>query len=255
MLPFAFYQRLNQLPNVNFKLGASVSGIYYQNNLITLETIKQKEKYYETFDYVICAIPFSALRTMEIFPSFSVPKMLAIRDINYCNAQKTLLFCTERFWERGNTLGVKAKTDLLLATQWFPSSKATSKAGVLTASYNVDMDATRLKNLTNERRFDLIKRQVEQIHGLPRNYLDRVVIDHITVDWNSNPYSLGAFSWYDVGQKGRFSYVSTLPEYNNQLFFAGEHISPFHAWMQGALQTGMLAANNLALNIKKSLFT
>jgi len=42
-----------------------------------------------------------------------------------------------------------------------------------------------------------------------------------------------------------------LPEYNERIFFAGEHISAVHRWMQGALQSGMQAANDLAYACKK----
>jgi monoamine oxidase len=38
----------------------------------------------------------------------------------------------------------------------------------------------------------------------------------------------------------------TKPEYGGRVFFAGEHISALHRWMQGALQTGMQAACDLA---------
>ena len=42
-----------------------------------------------------------------------------------------------------------------------------------------------------------------------------------------------------------------LPEYDNKVFMAGDHISAVHRWMQGALQSGMIAANQLAIEFRK----
>jgi monoamine oxidase len=42
-----------------------------------------------------------------------------------------------------------------------------------------------------------------------------------------------------------------LPEYGGRVFFAGEHISGVHRWMQGALQTGMQAALDLAVAARR----
>jgi monoamine oxidase len=42
-----------------------------------------------------------------------------------------------------------------------------------------------------------------------------------------------------------------LPEYDNRVFMAGDHISAIHRWMQGALQSGMIAANQLAMAARK----
>ncbi len=76
------------------------------------------------------------------------------------------------------------------------------------------------------------------------------MVDYKTINWNNDEYALGAFAWYAPGQNQLFAYHSYLPEFNNKVFFAGEHISPYHAWMQGALQTGMVAANNIAYMLK-----
>lgn len=54
----------------------------------------------ENFDYVICAIPFTALRNICRSPSFSIQKEEAIRELGYSNAQKTFFLCKERFWEK-----------------------------------------------------------------------------------------------------------------------------------------------------------
>lgn len=258
-LPYAFYNSLKSnksLGKVVFFIGNRINGIYYNptNNKVIL---KDKNHNYLDYDYVVCAIPFSQLRLMEIKPAFSSRKMQAIRQVNYENAQKTLFLCNERFWEKTSNgqkiIGGSSVTDLSITEIYYPSIKNESSYGVLLASYNLNLDANRIGNISDDIRLDIIKRQLEMVHGLPKYYLDNVIVDSYTINWNRNEYTLGAFSWYATGQNRLFAYASYLPEYNNKVFFAGEHISSFHAWIQGALQTGMVAANNIAYTIKNCI--
>lgn len=48
------------------------------------------------------------------------------------------------------------------------------------------------------------------------------------------------------GEQKLFAYASVKPEFENKVYFAGEHTSLTHAWMQGALNSGMKAANAIA---------
>ena len=41
------------------------------------------------------------------------------------------------------------------------------------------------------------------------------------------------------------------PEYDNKVYFAGEHISLTHGWIEGAVSTGMKAANDIAEYCKR----
>jgi len=224
----------------------------------------------EVFDYVVSAIPLSNLRNIEIYPQFSNPKMQAIKEVGYPAAHKMLFLCNRRFWEEGGPderiVGGGSFTDLPITSIWYPSDHAQCirneknnkykwslrencspcEPGVLTASYNFDLDAVRVGNLYEDVAFEKVKRQVEEVHGLPNNYLDYIVEDYVRINWNQYPFSLGGFSYFLPNQKVLFSYPIITPEYNNRVFFAGEHASPSHGWVNGALKTGMMAANNIA---------
>jgi monoamine oxidase len=217
----------------------------------------------ETFDYIICAIPFSTLREVEIKPLFSNRKMQAIKEFNYIDAQRTVFLCNRRFWEEdteyGRIIGGISSTDLPIQLTVYPSDHALYKShpkpnpdepGVLVASYSTTLDGTRLGSINEQRRTEVIKRNVEEVHGLPKGYLDSVVMEYKTVHWNAEPWFRGAFAITFPEQKSIFSYNILKPEYNNRIFFAGEHTSSKHGWMQGALHSGKLAANMLAYNSK-----
>lgn len=303
MLPYAMYEALadeggtenykgiprEQLGKVKFKFGNWITGIHQEGNRgkVTLEYGNRRinRTLYDTFDYVICAIPFSTLRTVKITPPFSELKMQAIREVTYIASQKSLMLCTKRFWEQGDRseqiIGGGSYTDLPITTIWYPSDHArycdnetktefphepynnitareedkkllAREPGVLMASYNYSLDTVRLANLPKKLRLWEMQREVEEVHGLPSGYLDRIVVDFKTMDWNQHLWSRGALTFFSPEQKSLFSCTMTMPEYDNKVFMAGDHVSPVHRWMQGALQSGMIAANQLAAEFKKT---
>ena len=301
-IPYSMYHSLlNQNPvmdypsipthflgKVSIKNGNWVTGIHRDhktgNVILAYGNRNEVNPQYETFDYVICAIPFSTLRTIDINPLFSSLKMQAIKEVNYIPSQKTLMLCNRRFWEEGGPdeqiIGGGSYTDLPITSVWYPSDHSkhcdkhtkamlqsspynkltipqidqnslTNEPGVLIASYNYSLDTTRLANLPTAMREEEIKREVEEVHGMPVGYLDDIAVDFKTINWNDYPWSRGALPFYSPEQKRLFSYGMALPEYDNKVFMAGDHISAVHRWMQGALQSGMIAANQLAMEFRK----
>lgn len=277
-LPFAFYNSLisrnpgeydmasDLLGNVNIKFGHNVTGIYQnssENKVILRYNSTYMANVYEEFDYVICTIPFSTLREIDIKPFFSNQKMQAIRELFYSDSLKAAFFCNRRFWEEntvyGNMNGGISFTDLPIQSIIYPSDHiqcteplfcSPLDPGVLVASYNVNQDSIRAANQSENRQFLLIERNVEEVHGLPENSLDSIVKYYKAVDWNQQQWFRGAFAVNLPGQKINFAHTILEPEYNNRVFFAGEHTSVKHGWMQGSLYSGMLAANTLAMNLR-----
>ncbi|AOY77452.1 flavin monoamine oxidase family protein [Clostridium formicaceticum] len=272
----------DDLGKVHLKLGHKIMGLS-QCRLDGSVTLQYKVKdnpsiQQEDFDFVICTLPFSSVRQLKLEPLFSSNKMQAIRILTYIAAQKTACFFKSRFWEMGEKkiVGGSSSTDLPINTIWYPSDdalrleeevekdrkksyhdaygckwdttspQAPKGPGVLLASYNWGQDAVRLGNVPEPFRIYFIKRQVEEVHGLYPGSLDPLLIDHKTVHWNTEPWFWGAYSFYSPSENRVFSKVAITPEYNNRVFFAGEHVSVSRAWIQGALQTGMMAANDVA---------
>ncbi|NMM62501.1 NAD(P)-binding protein [Clostridium sp. P21] len=274
-LPIAFYKSLtskvpkeyripqNELGKVNWKGGSQVLGIYKAENekkvVLRYKGNNIKGESAEEFDYVICAIPFTTLSTVDILPFFSNRKMQAIREINYVDGHRTLLLCKKRFWEEdtdyGGIVGGVTNTDLSITNILYPSDHAMiganpNEPGVLTGSYNLNKYATHIGSIRGDAHFKQVKRQVEQVHGLPRNYLDSIVTQSKFLHWNNEEWFRGAVAFFTPEQKRIFSHNILKPEYDNRVFFAGEHTSATHGWMQGALFSGKLAANRLAYNAK-----
>jgi monoamine oxidase len=277
-LPLALYQSFQSpypaqysnipqsaLGTVTYKAGHSVTGIYqsnYRNKVVVKYTsCAEGHDAADIFDYVVCALPFSALRTVEIKPYFRNMKMQAILELNYIDAQKTLFLCNKRFWERntdyGNIIGGISFTDLPIQSIIYPSDHnlcageptcSPEEPGVLVASYNLSQNAVRLGGMEDTEEYEVIRQNVEEVHGLPRGYLNTIIARYQTVHWNCQPNYRGALAYSLPEQKRLFAYEMQQPEYNNRVYFAGEHVSTKHGWMQGSLYSGMVAANSLAEN-------
>lgn len=246
LLPQAFYKSLTSegktsgLGQVDFRFSSPVSSISYDpyKGRVVLNS--------ESFDYVVCAIPFSSLRNISVDPVFSSIKHQAIRELNYTESQKTLLLCKRRFWQdQGIVDGGGSVTDLPISSIWYPSYGETEESAVLLASYNLNKDARRLGTQPIDSRIEMIKRQVEEVHGLSAGYLDEVVEDFASISWGNEPYELGCFLYFQPQQKKLFSKAMTTPEYDGRILFAGEHVSVFHGWMNGALESGARATKTI----------
>jgi len=230
---------------------------------ICLVTILMPEGAFEAFDYVFFTIPLTALRKMLFQPNFSNLKMQAIREAFYIDAQKSLFLCSERFWEKQGITGGESSTDTIIQTILYPSDRPYSGKnmsgsnsyyspnvpGVLTASYNLGNEAIRLGN-TETYRSLLTKRFVERVHGLPENYLDKIVLDQITLNWNREEWITGAFLNLLPGQGIQFGYELFRPDYDNRVYFAGEANFPPQGWLQAALKAAKVASNALAYYLK-----
>lgn len=275
-MPLAFYNNIvnsNGPGKVKFKFGNSVNSIIkspYRDKVI-LEIINTNDKNYsyEEFDYVICAIPFSSLRRINIKPSFSPAKMQAINEVNYEIGQKTFLYLKERFWEKNKLLSGTTLTDLITISTLYPSDHlmpienklnhyklkpnvSYKEPGVLLASYNWNQNAIRLGNELDLLKLKEIEKCMELIHQLPEGYIDDSLLDYASILWSNVPFIWGGLCLMTPGQKELFLYNSATPEMNNRVFFAGEHVSVKHGWQEGSLQSAQLAANSIAKLIRQS---
>jgi monoamine oxidase len=61
--------------------------------------------------------------------------------------------------------------------------------------------------------------------------------------WDNHPYAGGAFAWFSPGQHTTLYRHIVAPE--GRVFFAGEHASLTHTWMQGALESGLRATREM----------
>lgn len=231
-LPNAFY---HQIPE-RIRFGAEVHAIDQDADGVTVHFKTESGRFSERGDYAIVAIPFSVLRQIEIMTPFSREKQRAIRQLNYSASTKILFQVSERIWESEDGItGGATVTDLPIRRMNYPTPDPSTPRGVLLASYTWDQDAARWGAMDEETRLEEALEDVAKIHPRIREVYE-VGASHA---WYDDRYANGAFAMFEPGQLTTLQPDILKPE--GRIHFAGEHCSLYHAWIQGALESGLRA--------------
>ena len=191
-------------------------------------------------DWLVCALPFSTLRDVTIEPAFSDDKMKAIRELFMMNAGRGYIQTNTRFWEAEGIGGLKiAKTDTKVERLWNLSDvmPAGSTKGMI-VSYTQNHNADAYCDIPEADREAYTLDEVEKF--FPEIKAEKRVFFHFC--WSEDPWARGA--WTDIlpGQWWIFA-ATRKPE--GRVVFAGEHTSVWAGWMQGAIESGQRAADEI----------
>jgi len=191
-------------------------------------------------DYAILTVPFPLLRHVEVLKPFSRPKQRAIRQLHYDASAKIFFQCRRRFWEEDDGIfGGGSVTDLPVRNIYYPEHGRDTGRGILVASYTWSEDAHRWGSLSPQDRLVQALENVSLIH--PQ------VVDAFEVGaskmWHHDEFAGGAFALFDPGQQTLLYPHIIAPE--GRIHFAGEHASLTHAWIQGAIESGLRAATEI----------
>ncbi|USP93681.1 flavin monoamine oxidase family protein [Bacillus vallismortis] len=193
-----------------------------------------------TADLAIVTIPFSTLRFVKVEPyySFSYYKRRAIRELNYISATKIGIEFKSRFWEKAGQRGGKSITDLPIRFSYYPSTGiGANRHAVVLASYTWTDEALMWDSLSERERIQYTLLNLSEIYG---DIVWSEFVSGASFSWSQNPYSAGAFTAMEPGQELELYPYTPVPE--GRTHFAGEHASLTHAWMQGAIESGIRAA-------------
>jgi monoamine oxidase len=233
-LPQAFYRALPD----RVRFGAVVESIEQNESSVTVHFRSAGGLFSATGDYAVCTLPFGCLRQVEA--RFSHEKQKAIRELNYSASTKVLMQVRNRRWEAEDGItGGATCTDLSIRRMNYPAPDPATTRGVLLASYTWGQDALRWGSLDEESRIEQALDDVEQIHPWIREEFE-VGASHA---WYNDPWAGGAFALFDPGQQTALQAAVVAPE--GRVLFAGEHCSLYHAWIQGALESGIRAAREI----------
>jgi len=246
-LASAFARNLRSKP----KLGCSVVRITQDGSARRAAAIyreRGRERRVEG-DFLLCTLPCPVLTRMTFEPGLSGPKARAIRQLNYDSSTKVLAIARRRFWEMDDGIfGGGTFTDLPIATAYYPSDNALSKnpgvsagPGVLLASYSWGQAARRLASLPHPERAAAVLKSLALVH--PQLKDPSLVRQTASWSWDNHPLSGGAFAWFMPGQHSALHRHIVAPE--GRIYFAGEHASLTHTWMQGALESGVRAVREM----------
>jgi monoamine oxidase len=185
---------------------------------------------------VICAIPFSTLRQIEIRPAFSAHKARAIAELPYFPATRFLLQSRTSFWQPLELSG-SARTDQP-AEIWDCTYDLAGTRGILGATVGGEL-GNRAARMTRARAVRFATGLVAQTFPKMQSSFEKGVVYR----WVRDPWSRGAFAVFHPGQMTTMMPDIARPE--GRVHFAGEHTSSWMGWMQGALESGERAAREV----------
>lgn len=189
-------------------------------------------------DYLICAVPFTVQKDIEVAPAFSVEKQRAIEQLPYLSASKIFLQSKKRFWT-GEGLSGFAATDLPINQVWDVSFKQPGTRGILQA-FPISLHSRRMTGMTERERINFALEQVEMIYPGMREHCE----GGVTKCWDEDEWARGVGAYYKPGQFSTLLPHVARPE--GRIYFAGEHTSVWiDAWMQGALESGNRVAREV----------
>jgi monoamine oxidase len=232
-LPYAFVPELRHY----IRFGAKMTAIDQSPDDVTVYYQTQAGKQTVVGDYAILTTPFPVLRHVEVVKPFSRAKQRAIRQLKYDASAKIFLQCRRRFWEEDDGIaGGGSMTDLAVRNVYYPDHGRETGRGVLLASYTWSEDAQRWGSLAPH---DRITQAIENIAQIHPQITEEFEVGASWM-WHDDEFAGGAFALFDPGQQTQLHAHIIEPE--GRIHFAGEHASLGHAWIQGAIESGLRAA-------------
>lgn len=191
-------------------------------------------------DRLICAIPFTMLRTIEIVPALPEAKRRAIQQLKYLSSTRLYLQSRTRYWANEGVSGF-ARTD-------FPSEIWDATYGQdgirgISMSYLMGASAQKVAALPPADQLNLAVKETERVFpGMRDNYDGGVV-----KIWDDDPWVRGAMAYLAPGEVQSLEPHIGTPV--GRIHFAGEHASSLRGWMQGALESSLRVIREINLGV------
>ena len=251
------------------QLNTALSGIVRNSDGTYTLTLKSRAATTTTvFDRVIMAIPFSVLRTIlktnaaYRAAGFDSRKQTAITQLGYGKNAKLHLQFTSRYWNTSGPWGIgngATYSDTGYQSTWDVTRAQDGITGLLVDYTGGGVPLASFSGDPND---------PSVVAGFASTFLSQLepVFPGITSRWNgratldvplTNPFLLGSYSYWKVGQYTQFSGYEKARQpdpTSGKCHFAGEHTSQdFQGFMEGGAAEGARAANEILSDYKAGI--
>jgi monoamine oxidase len=189
-------------------------------------------------DRLVCAVPFSVLKSVRVSPRFSRQKQLAIEQLEYTSVARVYLQTRKRFWLDEGLSG-NASTDLPVMLVSERSINQPGTRGIM-ESYMAGPQARRVTAMRNGERIRTTLEGMKLIYPNLPNYFE----GGAAKCWDEDEWARGAYAWFRPGQMSAL--LPHIARAEGRIHFAGEHASTSPGWMQGALESGNRVAREIS---------
>ncbi|WP_200889533.1 flavin monoamine oxidase family protein [Cohnella kolymensis] len=199
-----------------------------------------------TADRVVMTIPFSILRSSVNYQDagFRPLKVTAIQEQGIGTNSKLHVQFNTRHWEGLGSNGA-TNADTGYQNTWDVSRAQSGTTGIL-VNYTGGTIGASFGTGTPAQRAQQFLSQLEPVlPGISAEWNGLATVDY----WTGYRWTKGSYSYWKVGQYTKFAGIEREKEGN--CYFAGEHTSlDFQGFLNGAVETGQRAANEILADLK-----
>jgi monoamine oxidase len=252
------------------QLNTALTGIAHNlDNTYTLTLKSGSTTTNKSFDRVVMAIPFSVLRTIlgsdAAFRAagFDSTKQIAIQQLGYGKNCKLQLQFNNRYWNQSGPWGIgngSTYSETGYQNTWEATRAQDGSTGILV---DYTGGGVPLGSFSGD------PTDPKVVASFAKTFLNQIepVFPGISKQWNgkatldvplTNPFLLGSYSYWKVGQYTLFSGYEGLRQpdiHTGKCHFAGEHCSTnFQGFMEGGAAEGARAAGEILADFKAGIF-
>lgn len=200
-------------------------------------------------DKVIMAIPFTVLKDVEIEVNLPFKLQRFIKEVTLGSNEKLIAGFDTKFWQQSYGFVEEAWTDLGFSAVWDETQRQPARQdGALTFFFGGEQ----VKAIESGSALTQGKKILNQFNLAIQGAQNSSNGMFLRTAWTKNSLTRGGYTNFKPGQLtefGEFLYIESSDPSERQdvrvgnLIFAGEHLSDeFYGYMNGAAQTGRLAA-------------
>ncbi|MGB9178392.1 MAG: FAD-dependent oxidoreductase [Pyrinomonadaceae bacterium] len=233
LLPGAFAARLSS----KIHYGSPAFKIEHGPKSVRVQFLQAGIRQTMEADRLLCTLPFSVFKTIEVSPAFSPAKRKAIEELGYTSVSRVYMQARRRVWsEQG--MGLVNYTDLPAMALVDSTINQRGARGIL-HSYMSGKEARRAAALAESARLRATLEETEKVYaGVRANFEGGV-----SKCWDEDEWARGAYVYFKPGQMSEL--LPAIASAEGRVHFAGEHASTLPGWMQGALESGLRAAREI----------
>ncbi len=231
-LPEAFARELED----DILLNHSLRAIEHDSDGVRLHVETNGERRTLYADEVVLAVPFTALRDIEMSPALPAKRQKIINELPYTQIVQAWLQTRTRFWESDGPVSMVI-SDGPLERLFNGSRQMRGDRGLLINWVN-GIGTKRVPAGDPEAHIAAVIRGMAEIWPQAPDQVEKT----LTNNWGDS-YVKGAYAHYAPGQLT--AYAAEIPKPLGRLHFAGEHTELVAPGMEGALTSGRRTASEI----------
>lgn len=184
---------------------------------------------------VVCAVPFTTLRRIDLRPDLQGMQERAVKSLPYQPIHQVALQVSKPFWEQdGLEPSMWTDSPIGRVSAIYHESEEAQVSSLLVSAFGPG--ARHLDRLGKEGSARYVVAQIERMRPAAKGAL-QVIDQH---SWEQDPFAGGAWSYFNPGTVTKF--LPAMLQSQGRVHFCGEHTSVTARGMEGALESGERAA-------------